>query len=99
MFTFQENTHFSQALPCTKEAFWEQVKKQTTASLKDRGCTRPAVMAQQLGISEIRPETSEPKEEIRKGSLVQEDGCRKAESIRTGSQGESASIHLQLLSV
>ena len=31
MFTFQENTHFSQALPCTKEAFWEQVKKQTTA--------------------------------------------------------------------
>ena len=31
MFTFQENTHFSQALPCTKEAFWEQVRKQTTA--------------------------------------------------------------------
>ena len=31
MFTYQENTHFSQALPCTKEAFWEQVKKQTTA--------------------------------------------------------------------
>ena len=31
MFTFQENTHFSQALPCTKEAFWEQVKKQSTA--------------------------------------------------------------------
>ena len=30
MFTFQENTHFSQALPCTKEAFWEQVRKQTT---------------------------------------------------------------------
>ncbi|MBR1502836.1 MAG: hypothetical protein IJ618_02995 [Prevotella sp.] len=31
MFTFQENTHFSQALPCSKEAFWEQVRKQTTA--------------------------------------------------------------------
>ena len=31
MFTFQENTHFSQALPCTKEAFWEQVRKQSTA--------------------------------------------------------------------
>ena len=31
MFCYQENTHFSQALPCTKEAFWEQVKKQTTA--------------------------------------------------------------------
>ena len=30
MFTFQENTHFSQALPCTREAFWEQVRKQTT---------------------------------------------------------------------
>ena len=31
MFTFQENTHFSQALPCTKEVFWEQVKKPNTA--------------------------------------------------------------------
>ena len=26
MFCYQENTHFSQALPCTKEVFWEQVK-------------------------------------------------------------------------
>ena len=31
MFTYQENTHFSQALPCTKEVFWEQVKKPNTA--------------------------------------------------------------------
>ena len=31
MFTYQENTHFSQALPCTKEVFWEQVKKLNTA--------------------------------------------------------------------
>ena len=23
MITFQENTHFSQALPCTKEEFWK----------------------------------------------------------------------------
>ena len=30
MITFQENTHFSQALPCTREGFWEQVKKPTT---------------------------------------------------------------------
>ena len=30
MITFQENTHFSQALPCTREEFWEQVKKSTT---------------------------------------------------------------------
>ena len=30
MFTFQENTHFSQALPCTREEFWKQVKKPTT---------------------------------------------------------------------
>ena len=30
MFTYQENTHFSQALPCTKEVFWEQVKKPNT---------------------------------------------------------------------
>ena len=31
MFTFQENTHFSQALPCTKEEFWEEVRKPNTA--------------------------------------------------------------------
>ena len=31
MFTYQENTHFSQALPCSKEVFWEQVKKPNTA--------------------------------------------------------------------
>ena len=30
MITFQENTHFSQALPCTREEFWEQVKNQNT---------------------------------------------------------------------
>ena len=30
MITFQENTHFSQALPCTREEFWKQVKKPTT---------------------------------------------------------------------
>jgi len=30
MITFQENTHFSQALPCTREEFWEQVKKTST---------------------------------------------------------------------
>ena len=30
MITFQENTHFSQALPCTREEFWEQVKRPTT---------------------------------------------------------------------
>ena len=30
MFTFQENTHFSQSLPCTREEFWEQVKKPST---------------------------------------------------------------------
>ena len=30
MITFQENTHFSQALPCTREEFWEQVWKTST---------------------------------------------------------------------
>ena len=30
MITFQENTHFSQALPCTKEEFWAQVRKSST---------------------------------------------------------------------
>ena len=27
---FQENTHFSQALPCSREEFWREVRKQTT---------------------------------------------------------------------
>ena len=31
MITFQENTHFSQALPCTREEFWGQVRKPSTA--------------------------------------------------------------------
>ena len=31
MICFQENTHFSQALPCTREEFWEQVRKPSTA--------------------------------------------------------------------
>ena len=31
MICFQENTHFSQALPCTGEEFWEQVRKPSTA--------------------------------------------------------------------
>ena len=31
MITFQENTHFSQALPCTKEEFWKQVRNPNTA--------------------------------------------------------------------
>ena len=30
MITFQENTHFSQALPCSREEFWEQVRKTST---------------------------------------------------------------------
>ena len=30
MITFQENTHFSQALPCSSEEFWEQVRKTST---------------------------------------------------------------------
>ncbi len=30
MITFQENTHFSQALPCSKEEFWAQVRKPNT---------------------------------------------------------------------
>ena len=30
MITFQENTHFSQALPCKREEFWEQVRKPST---------------------------------------------------------------------
>ena len=42
MITFQENTHFSQALPCKREEFWEQVRKATTAWRVD---ARRAVLA------------------------------------------------------
>ena len=42
MITFQENTHFSQALPCTREEFWEQVKKPSTRWRIDM---RRAIMA------------------------------------------------------
>ena len=42
MITFQENTHFSQALPCTREEFWEQVKRPTTRWRIDM---RRAIMA------------------------------------------------------
>jgi hypothetical protein len=31
MFTYQENTHFSQALPCNREEFWREVRKPNTA--------------------------------------------------------------------
>ena len=42
MFCYQENTHFSQALPCTKEVFWEQVRKSSTAWRVD---ARRAILA------------------------------------------------------
>ena len=42
MITFQENTHFSQALPCKREEFWEQVRKATTAWRVD---ARRAILA------------------------------------------------------
>ena len=42
MITFQVNTHFSQALPCTREEFWEQVKKSSTRWKIDM---RRAIMA------------------------------------------------------
>ena len=42
MITFQENTHFSQALPCKREEFWEQVRKATTTWRVD---ARRAILA------------------------------------------------------
>ena len=42
MITFQENTHFSQALPCKGEEFWEQVRKATTTWRVD---ARRAILA------------------------------------------------------
>ena len=42
MICYQENTHFSQALPCTREEFWEQVRKTSTAWSID---ARRAIMA------------------------------------------------------
>ena len=56
MFTFQENTHFSQALPCSREEFWEQVKKPNTAWRID---ARRAILAavdasKTLGVAAIQ---------------------------------------------
>ena len=31
MFTYQENTHFSQAAQCSREKFWEEIRKTSTA--------------------------------------------------------------------
>ena len=31
MFTYQENTHFSQAVRCGREKFWEEIRKTSTA--------------------------------------------------------------------
>ena len=31
MFCYQENTHFSQAAPCSREKFWEEIRKTSTA--------------------------------------------------------------------
>ena len=42
MFCYQENTHFSQALPCSKEVFWEMVRKPSTAWRVD---ARRAILA------------------------------------------------------
>ena len=42
MITFQENTHFSQAVACSREEFWEQVRKPNTAWRID---ARRAIMA------------------------------------------------------
>ena len=48
MFTYQENTHFSQALPCTREEFWGQVRRQSTAwRIDSRRAILAAVEAQQ----------------------------------------------------
>ena len=56
MFTYQENTHFSQALPCSREEFWEQVKKPNTAWRID---ARRAILAavdasETLGVAAIQ---------------------------------------------
>ena len=42
MITFQENTHFSQAIVCSREEFWKQVRKPNTAWRID---ARRAIMA------------------------------------------------------
>ena len=56
MITFQENTHFSQALPCSKEEFWAQVRKPNTAWRIDarRAIIAAVEASKTLGVAAIQ---------------------------------------------
>ena len=82
MFTFQENTHFSQALPCSREEFWEQVKKPNTAWRID---ARRAILAavdasKTLGVAAIQTwlNNSEYQKFLLKKQNLKKESAKKA---------------------
>ena len=58
MFTYQENTHFSQALPCGREEFWREVRKPNTAWRIDARRAILEAVGTQRGQSPCSPQAS-----------------------------------------
>ena len=90
MFTFQENTHFSQALPCTKEVFWEQVKKPNTAWRID---ARRAILAavdasKTLGVAALHTwlNNSEYQKFLLKKQKLKKESAKKAWAAKSDAE-------------
>ena len=90
MFTFQENTHFSQALPCSKEVFWEQVKKPNTAWRID---ARRAILAavdasKTLGVAAIQTwlNNSEYQKFLLKKQNLKKESAKKAWAAKSDAE-------------
>ena len=90
MFTYQENTHFSQALPCTREVFWEQVRKQSTAwRIKARRAILEAVETSKTeGVSAIQNwlDNSEYQKFLVKKQRLKKEAARKAWEAKTDAE-------------
>ena len=90
MFTYQENTHFSQALPCTREVFWEQVRKQSTAwRIKARRAILEAVETSKTeGVAAIQNwlNNSEYQKFLVKKQGLKKEAARKAWEAKTDAE-------------
>ena len=82
MIVYQENTHFSQALPCTKEEFWKQVRKSSTGWRIDaRRAILAAVEASKTeGVAAIQTwlNNSEYQKFLLKKQKLKKESARKA---------------------
>ena len=90
MFTFQENTHFSQALPCSREEFWGQVKKPNTAWRID---ARRAILAavdasKTLGVAAIQTwlNNSEYQKFLLKKQNLKKESAKKAWAAKSDAE-------------